>query len=444
MPYAPNASCMDDFGRQTARKVWWRIVPLMTAAFFFSYLDRVNIGFAAVTMNRALGFSNTVFGVGAGAFAIGYALFGVPSTLLLHRVGARRWISVMMIAWAVCSAATAFVTNFTELSGARLLLGIAEAGFTPGVIFYFGYWFPSEYRGRALSSFYFIGPLGLLIGGPLSSAVLSLDGFLGFAGWRWLFIVEAFPTLLLAVLVFWAMPDNPVDASWLSPTEKRRLGERLMGERRDVEGLLGEVSVWRTLMSTRVWVLAAVYLGVGTSGIGAVFFLPLMIRSMGFSILSTGFVAAAPGLAAALALPLWGIWTDRSRRRESVVAAACCAMSIGLLGTAVLLPSPWALASISIAMIGFYGCLAAFWTLPSAFLTGASAAAGIAFVNVVGNLGNFSGPAVLGAVSDLTRSYGAGLICLAVIAACAGATMIAQAIRPRGAIRRPTAQSAAG
>jgi len=192
-----------------------------------------------------------------------------------------------------------------------------------------------------------------------------------------------------------------------------------------------------------VWALAAVYLGIGTSGIGAVFFLPLMIRAMGFSILRTGFVAAVPGLAAALALPLWGIWTDRSHSRERVVAAACCAITIGLLGTAALLPSHWALAPMSLAMMGFYGCLAAFWTLPSAFLTGASAAAGIGFINVIGNLGNFTGPALLGSISDLNRSYAVGLTCLAAIAAGAAVLVIAPAVRPRNRIRPSATPSVA-
>jgi ACS family tartrate transporter-like MFS transporter len=399
-------------------------LPLLTIVFFFSYLDRVNISFAALTMNQALGFSNTVFGRAAGAYAIGYALFAIPSTLLLHRLGARRWISFIMIAWASCSAATAFVRTPQQLMAVRLLLGVAEAGFIPGVIFYFGYWFPSEFRGRALSSFYSIGPLALLIGGPASSAVLSLDGHLAMAGWEWLFIIEALPTVLLAVLVYFVLPDHPAQARWLSVEERQAIDARLSIERLEVERLHTGASPWRTLLRPPVLALAAVYLGIGTSGIGAVFFLPLMIRSMGFSVWNTGLIAALPGMAATVALPFWGWWTDRSRKRAAVVATGCGAIAGGLACTAALLPSPWALIPLSIGMIGFYGCLAAFWALPSAFLTGAAAAAGIGFINLAGNIGNFTGPYLLGWISDATHSYGMGLACLAAIAAIAAGVLV--------------------
>jgi MFS transporter, ACS family, tartrate transporter len=407
-----------------ARKVGWRIVPLMTAAFFCSYLDRVNIGFAAVTMNKALGMSNSMFGVAAGAFAIGYIICGIPSTLMLHRVGARRWISFIMVAWAMCSAATAFVGNATQLLAMRLLLGAAEAGFIPGIIFYFSFWFTSHYRGRALSAFYSIGPLGLLIGGPLSSAALSLQGRLGLAGWQWLFIVEAVPTLILAVIVFVVMTDRPADATWLSPQDKQVLQQRLNVEHSAAPNARLVTSGESVFRDGRVWRLAFVYLAIGTSGIGAVFFLPLMIRTMGFSPFDTGLMAAIPGIAAGAALPLWGLWTDRSRRREWVVAAAGGAIAAGLLGAALLFPSRWALVPICLAMVGFYGGLAAFWTLPTEFLAAAGAASGIGLINVVGNLGNFTGPALLGAISDRTHSYPMGLNTLAVIATIGAAILI--------------------
>jgi MFS family permease len=419
---------MENIKRQTMIKVWRRIVPLMALVFFFSYLDRINIGFAALQMNQDLGFSNAVFGTGAGFFAIGYALFGIPSTLLLHRLGARRWISLIMIAWGLCSAATALVKTPEQLYGVRLLLGMAEAGFSPGVILYFSYWFPSEYRGLALGSFFSIGPLGLIIGGPVSGILLSMDGQFGLSGWQWLFVVEALPTLLLVLAVFYFLTDKPADAHWLSAMEKEWLGERLLQEQRRIETAQNGSSVWRTLANGRVWMLAAFYLGIGTSGIGAILFLPLMIQSMGFSILNTGLVSVLPGLAAALALPLWGFWTDHSRNREVVVATACCAIAAGLLGTAALLPSPWAIVPLSVAMVGFYGCVAPFWTLPSAFLTGAAAAAGIAFINIMGNLGQFSGPYLLGRTSDLTGSYSVGLASLAAVAAAAAIIMTTQAV----------------
>lgn len=421
--------------RQTVLQAWRRIVPLLVAVLLCSYLDRVNIGFAAVEMNRALGFSNGVFGTAAGFFALGYVLFGIPSTLMLHRVGARRWISFIVIAWGICSGATAFITNAEELRVARFLLGAAEAGFAPGVILYFSCWFPSEYRGRVLGSFAFIQPVALIIGGPVSSSLLALGGVLGLAGWQWLLIVEALPTVVLAALVLRHLPDRPDTATWLPEANRNWLAERLAEERRRIEGTREVSSAWGVLRSGRVWALAVVGLAFSTSGTGTVFFMPLIIRSMGFSVLHTGLVAAIPGVVCTLSVPLWGLWADRARSREAVVAVAALVIGVGLAGTAALLPSAWALVPLCAAMMGYYGFVAAFWTLPSMFLSGARAAAGISFINIVANLGNFTGPSVLGRVTDLSSSYAMGLSCLAAVAVGAAVIMGVQAaMRPMGPI----------
>lgn len=420
--------------RHAMLKVWRRVVPLMAVVSFLCALDKASIGFAALQMNAALGFSNTVFGMGAGSFALGYLLFAIPSTLLLHRVGARRWISLIMVLWSLCSAATAFVTRPEELILVRTLLGVAEAGFAPGMILYFSYWFPSEYRGRVLGSFFMIQPLVFIIGGPLSGAILSsdaLNGLAGLGGWQWMFIIENIPALLLAPLVFVALTDRLEDARWLAPAEQEWLAGKLAAEQKRIEGSQGGHAVWQTFANGRVWMLAAVYLGIGTCGVGLKIFLPLIIRTMGFSIWHTGLIIAAPAIAGALAIPLWGVWADRTRNRETVVAAACWLMAAGQLLAAALLPSPWALVAISLTLIGFYGCLAAFWTLPSSFLTGAGAATGIALINMSGNLAQFTGPALIGFVSDLSASYNAALACLAAIAAGAAAALAALAMRER-------------
>lgn len=422
---------MESIEGQTMKKVWWRVAPLLAVVTFFSYLDKVNVSFAAVTMNQALGFSSTAFGAGAGFFAFGYLAFAVPSTLLLHRLGARRWISLIMIAWGLCSAATAFVTTPQEFFLVRFLLGMAEAGFVPGTILYFSYWFPSEYRGRVLGSILFILPLGQILGGAASSLLLSQDLVLGLAGWQLMFLVEALPTLLLAVVVFFFLMDRPADARWLSPAQKDWLGLRLADEERRVVAAQGALSIGRTFADKRVWLLVAINLGINTAGIGAILFAPLLIRSMGFSIWNTGFISALTAAIAAIGIPLWGVWADRSRSRELVVAAACFTVAAGVLGTAALMPSPWALVPICLAFLGFYGFFPAFWVLPSTFLSGASAAAGIAFVNMAGNLGMFTGPAIIGWTKDLSGDYGLGLNCLGAGAVCAGAVLIFHAWRNR-------------
>jgi ACS family tartrate transporter-like MFS transporter len=426
------SSATQGIERRTMHKVWWRIVPLLTLVLLFNYLDKVNIGFAALTMNQALGFSNTVFGAGAGLFAIGYALFAVPSTLLLHRMGARRWMTVIAIAWGLCSAAMACVTRPSELFVVRLLLGVAEAGFTPGAILYFSYWFPSEHRGRSLSAFLLIYPLGLVIGGPLSSAVFAMDGALGLAGWQWLFLIEALPTVVLAAAVFCYITDRPIEAGWLTVAERAWLMERLTSDTPGPDPAHPKSGACQVFQNRRLWILAAVNLGLSTSGIGALFFMPLIIHSIGFSVTNTGLIAALPGIAAAAALPLWGFWTDRAGSREIVVAAACCLIAAGLLGTAYCLPAQSAIATLCIAMVGFNGCLVAFWTLPSAFLGGAAAATGIAFINIVGNLGTFTGPYILGWLSDHTHSYEVGMTSLGALAALSAAIIVSTRARKEG------------
>lgn len=414
--------------RQTLLKVWWRVVPLASAILFLSFLNRGAIGFAALQMNEDLQFSNTVFGTGAGCFAIGYALFCIPGTVLLHRVGARRWLSALVIVWALCSASTALVTRAEELFVVRLLLGAAEATFAPGVMLYFTYWFPSAYRGRVLGTLMFINPLSMAIGGPIAGAVLSADGAFGLAGWQWLFIVEALPATALGVAVFVWLPDKPSVATWLSPAEKIRLKEQLEREKPRVEqGNKGPAGNW--LAQGPVWTLALIHLAIGTSGIGTLFFLPMMIQSMGFSIGNTGLLAALPAIAAALALPVWGIWVDRSPSREAIVAAGCFALGGGLLAAALLLPSAWALLPICVAMVGLFGALVAFWSLPPAVLSGTSVAAGMAFITIMGNLGTFFGPTVLGWLSDVTTSFAAGLTLLAAAALSAALTMLFSAKR---------------
>jgi ACS family tartrate transporter-like MFS transporter len=406
-------------------KIWWRLVPLISAGLLLNLIDRTNIAFAGLQMNAALRLSNSGFGLGAGFFAIGILLFGLPSTLLLERFGARRWIGGTLIAWGLLSGATAFVRDLQQLLIVRLLLGVAEAGFVPGVILYFSYWFPSAYRGRVLGAFIFMQPVALILGSPICAALVG-HGVFGLAGWQFMLIAEALPTIILGLAIYRCLPSKPAEARWLSAAEHRWLEERLQSERRADPPKEAGGGVRRVLGMPRVWTMAAVYLAIVTSGTGLIFFIPLIIRSMAFSILETGFVAPLPWIAGALVMPLWGTWVDRVEDREIVVAASTGALALGLLFTALLLPSRWAIAPFTFAMVGLCGFLPTFWTVPYRILTGATIAAGIGFINVIGNSGNLIGPYLVGSLTDATGGYGGGLVGMAAFAAIGTFLLLAQ------------------
>ena len=423
--------------RDTITRVWWRIVPLLAGALVLDVLDRSNLALAAVQMKQALGLSNAALGFAGGFVGIGYAVAAVPSTLALQRVGARRWMSLLMLVWGLCSAGTALVANRSELAFARILLGIAEAGFAPGLILYLTYWLPSEYRGRVLSSVLMFTSGVQVISGPLGSGLLSLDGLLGLAGWKWLFIAEGLPTVMLACVIFRFLPDRPADARWLTPEQRDWLTERLAAQSRNVDAAQSHRFGWRALRNVWVVLLGVVYLGMLTSGNVLGSFLPLIVRSMGFSVGHVGFVLALPPLLGMLSQPLWGAWSDRAQRREMVVVAGCLMQALGLCCAGALLPSPWALVPLTAAVVARLGTTAPFWTLPPAFLTGTSVAAGIALINLAGNFGGFTGPSLMGWASDATGSYGGGLIVGAapvVVSAAILAVMAFRSARPAVAV----------
>ncbi len=357
-----------------------------------------------------------------GVFSLGYLLFGVPSTVFLHWLGVRRWIGLTLCILGLCSAATALVRRPEELYLVRLLLGAAQAGLGPGTILVFSNWFPIEYRGRVFGSFFTIGPVALIIGGPVSSTLLSWGDRYTLAGWQWLFIVEAAPTFLVAVAVLLLLTDAPSTAPWLSPAERLWLEGRLPQADSPVKFRWG-ASVVKTFSDRRVWALAIAYFGIDAAGAGVIFFLPVMIHSMGFSVLTTGFVVVLPAAAAALSLPLWGLWADRRRAHATVAALASCLVTCGLAASAVALPSPWALAWLGLAMIGFYGFLPGFWALSSSMLQGTNAGAGVALISTMGTLGAFVGAPILGRLSDMTQTYGVGLFAVGAFAACAAVVL---------------------
>lgn len=429
---------MNDIERDTITRVWWRIVPLLAGALMLDVLDRSNLALAAVQMKQALGLSNAALGFAGGFVGIGYAIAAVPSTLALQRVGARRWMSLLMLVWGLCSAGTALVSNRSELAFARILLGVAEAGFAPGLILYLTYWLPSEYRGRVLASVLMFAAGVKVIGGPMGSGLLSLNGLLGLAGWQWLFIVEGLPTVVLACVFFRFLPDRPADARWLTPAQRDWLTERLAAQSQSVAAAQGHQLGWRALANIWVVLLGVAYLGMLTGGNVLESFLPLIVRSMGFSVGYLGFVLAIPPLLGMLAQPLWGAWSDRAQRREVVVVVGCLTQALGLCCAGALLPSPWALVPLTVASISRLGTTAPFWALPPAFLTGTSIAAGIALINLAGNFGGFTGPSLMGWASDATGSYGGGLIVGAAPVVVSAAILSVMAFRSaRPAITSP-------
>jgi D-galactonate transporter len=387
-------------------------MPLLMGCYLLAYLDRINIGFAAVTMNHDLGLDAYHYGLGAGLFFWGYFFFEVPSNLMLERFGARRWIARIMVTWGLVSMGTAFVHGWVGFLTLRFILGIAEAGLFPGVILYLTYWFPAEYRARIIAAFMVAIPVSLAIGSPISTAILEMSGIAGFKGWQWLFLIEGAPTILLAAIVLMVVPDRPRDARWLADDQKRWLEDTLNKERKAVEAAHG-LSLWRTFIDPRVLALSFIYFANLTTNLGLAFFLPQIIKEMGFSNVQSGLVTSIPYVVGAIGALAWGYFSDRYNERRISLFLALAVSAIGLAGAALLGNTIGAVAWMSIAAIGIYGAKAPFWPLPSMFLTGSAAAGGIALINSVGNLGGFAGPYIMGWVKDATGNFKAGLYVLA-------------------------------
>jgi len=404
-----------EFRRRTIVKVSWRLLPLVVVSYLVAYIDRTNVAFAALTMNKDLGLSAYAYGWGAGIFFLGYALFEVPSNIVLEKVGARRWIARIMFTWGIVSGLTAVATGSASFIFLRFLLGVAEAGFFPGMILYFTYWFPARYRGRVISTLFIAVPLGNALASVVSGAVLGMDGLLGLKGWQWVYIVEAIPAVLLSFVVLMQMTDRPAVAKWLKPDEKEWLETELKLERSNIESA-GSLTLLRALTDRRVLALSMIYFTSVVAGYGITFFLPQIVKGLGHSNFITGLLTAIPYVVGVVGLIFWGHSSDRhSERRWHLICASTLA-AIGLAGTAFFTGSAWALVTMSVAAIGLYGSRPSFWPMPSLFLTGAAAAGGIALINSIGNLGGYVGPFVVGWIKDSTKSFEMGVYFLA---ACA-------------------------
>jgi ACS family tartrate transporter-like MFS transporter len=397
-----------EFQRRTILKISWRLLPLIVVAYLVAYIDRTNVAFAALTMNKDLGISSYVYGWGAGIFFLGYAIFEVPSNMVLEKVGARRWIARIMITWGIISALMAFAAGPTSFLVLRFLLGVAEAGFFPGIIYYLSTWYPARFRGRVISALFLAVPVSNAAASAISGAILEMDGVLGFRGWQWVFMIEAAPAVLLAFVVLRYMTDRPAHARWLTDEERGWLDAELLAERRQVERT-GPVSLLKSLTDRRVLVLSLMYMTSVTASYGIVFFLPQIVKGFGLSNVMTGAVTAIPYTIGVLGLLAWGWSSDRLHERRWHLVLAMVVAGMGLTAAAWIGSSYWAIAAMSVATIGLYGARPSFWPMPSMFLTGAAAAAGIALINSIGNLGGYVGPFIVGWIKESTKSFEMGL-----------------------------------
>jgi ACS family tartrate transporter-like MFS transporter len=424
--------------QRAIRRVSWRLLPLIIAIYFIAYIDRTNVAFAAISMNRDLGFNAYIYGWGAGMFFIGYFFFEVPSNVILQRVGARIWIARIMATWGIVSGLMVFVTGTTSFFVIRFLLGVAEAGFFPGTLLYFTYWFPARYRARVISALFLAVPGSNAVAAALSGALLQLDGLWGLAGWQWMFLLESLPAVLLAPVVLMLLTDRPAKATWLRPDERQWLEAELDAERQAIERT-GHLTLRKGLTDRRVLGLSLVYLTIVTATYGVTFFLPLIVKTHGLSNVATGLVTAVPYTVGAIGMLFWAHSSDRRHERRWHFILAALMAAVGLVVSGATGNAWIALGAMSLATIGLYGSKPAFWPLPSAFLGGTAAAGGIALVNSIGNLGGFAGPYVVGWIREQTHSYTAGLNFLAGCA-LASAVLAYFVVSPGRAAVKPAPQ----
>jgi ACS family tartrate transporter-like MFS transporter len=403
----------ESVGRSAIRKVYVRLLPITVLTYFLCYIDRINVGFAGLTMRGDLHMTATDFGFAAGTFYWGYFLFEVPSNLILEKVGARLWIARIMITWGLLSGATAFVTGAAGFAVIRFLLGLAEAGLLPGLILYFTHWFPHFHHARIMSGLLIGLPIAVALGAPISTALLGLDGVLGLHGWQHLYLIEAFPTIVVGCVVLLVMTDTPEQAKFLTAEEKTWLATRLAAER-DAKDSVRQLRVWQAMFDPKVLLLSLNYLGIVTASLGMLIFIPQIIKSLGVSgNMAVGWLTMIPYLSGTAALLGFARASDRTGERRWHLFWACIVSAAGLVMAGAAMGTWWALVGMSIAACGFYGSKGPFWAMPPMFLTGPAAAAAIAWINAIGNLGGFFGPWYVGFMKDATGSYAGGLYGLA-------------------------------
>lgn len=410
--------------KRTMSKVFWKILPFMIVSYFLCWLDRVNISFAALTMREDLALTATMFGFGAGIFFIAYFIGEVPSNVMLERFGARRWIARIMVTWGVISALMSTVQGEYSFYFMRFLLGLAEAGFFPGIIYYFTHWFPARYRGKIISRFMIASPCSSFIGAPLSTWLLTFDGAFGLHGWQILFIVEGIPTVLFGIVIFMMLPERPASAEWLKDDERAWLAKTIEAEQVAVVRTKGHFSLKDALLNPIVIVLGIVYFLTQVPPNGLNIWIPQVVKSFGgLTTQQIGFVSAIPYAFAIIGLILWGQSSDRTMERKWHFLSATILAGVGMIIGSQLMDTPvLAMIFISASAMGIYALIPIFWTIPPMFLTGMGAAAGIALINSIGNLGGFAGPFLMGAMRDWTGDFTYGLATLGIV--MLGATVV--------------------
>lgn len=395
--------------KSACRKAAIRLIPLLAIAYFFNYLDRTNVGFASLTMNEDLGLTASQFGFAAGIFYIGYCLFEVPSNLALYRFGARRWLARIMITWGLCSAATALAQGPTSYAVIRLLAGIAEAGFFPGVIFFMSLWFPQQYRTRVMAWFLFAIPISSVLGGPLSAVMLEMNGIWGVTGWQWLLVLQGLPACIIGLVCLKMLADKPANAHWLTAREREALQSAIDAEHESK----GTHSFRQSISDIRVWLLAAILFSyiIGILGIGV--WLPQILKTHSLTTTQIGWVSAIPYLIASIAMLLWAKILARKRRYILHLAITCATGAAGFICSVAYNDLIPALIGLTVALIGLSSVRTCFYSIPATFLSKQAAAGGIAFINAVGSLGGLVGPYAVGVLKDVTHSFNAGLIGMA-------------------------------
>jgi ACS family tartrate transporter-like MFS transporter len=401
------------------RAISMRLIPFLVLAYFFAYLDRVNLGFAALTMNADLKFSPTVFGWGAGIFFIGYFIFEVPSNLALQKFGASRWIARIMVSWGIISALMAAISGQWSFYFLRFLLGIAEAGFFPGIILYLTYWYPAEYRARFLGAFAVAVPVSTVIGAPVSGLLLGLDGAMGLKGWQWLFIIEGIPSVLLGIVSWFYLTDRPEKAEWLNADQKVWLTSTLEAENA-AKQTLGQLSLRQVLLSRKVIALSMVYFGYVGAVYGMQFWLPQIVKAFGLTNAQTGFVTAIPYLFGTIAMILWARHSDATRERVAHIGGPLLLTALALAVSSYIADPTTTMIVLTVAAIGMFCTFAVFWTLPTAWLSGTAAAGAIALINSIGNLAGFGGPYLIGWIKEATGNTSNGLLVLSLFPLAAG------------------------